>query len=607
MPDPDVKPNIQDFSTVDMSLQKMKADYNLKDRISAFYFYVFDLLLGLQEDEIKESITDTSFLAQSGKCSGHDRGIDAVYIEQTETKNKIHLFNFKYVETFEKTKSNFPAGEIDKILGFLNALMSKDKEYIKNINPMLASKMEAIWEIFDTENPNFAIHICTNQYYSFEAKEKERFEREVNKNNNFEVKYHLMQELVDLLTKKGKVIVNAKIQAIDKQYFDKSDGDVKALIVNVDVVDLLRICIDNEDYRETPLLDEYKVLKEQGILEDAFEENVRVYLRQRSKINKNIKNTALSSENHRLFYYNNGITITCEHFEFPGGNRRSPIIELKGLQIVNGSQTIHALFEAFQEDPTKFEDMTILCRIYETRNKVLSTNIAEYTNSQNPVKTRDIRSNDYIQIKLEKEFQAMGYFYERKKNLYSGKPISKRLDAEKVGQLLMAFYNKMPAEAKDKKRLIFAEKYDDVFNDSLNAKKILLPINLFKKIEDEKAKVRVAIFSRGDIDIREYKENGPLLYSSYWILYVLHELAIYKNIDLILDNTEEICKLYEIASQIIKDVWKEDTKNEKDPARRFAYESFFKKSKPMKYLDILFESDKIKEYFKEVKLDKGSN
>ena len=250
MGDTETKPNIQDFSTVDTSLQKIKDDFKLISKISAFYFYVLDLLLNLQEDEIKESITDTCYLSESGESSGHDRGIDAAYIEQTDTKNKIHLFNFKYVETFENTKSNFPAGEIDKILGFLNALMSQDKEYIKNINPVLASKMESIWEIFKTENPDFVIHICSNQYYSFETQEKERFEREVHKNSNFEIKYHLMQELVELLTRKGKIIVNAKIQAIDKQYFDRADGDVKALIVNFDVVDLLKICINNEEIRE---------------------------------------------------------------------------------------------------------------------------------------------------------------------------------------------------------------------------------------------------------------------------------------------------------------------------------------------------------------------
>ena len=49
-----------------------------------------------------------------------------------------------------------------------------------------------------------------------------------------------------------------------------------------------------------------------------------------------------------------------------------------------------------------------------------------------------------------------------RKGQYSGKSRDKRIDAEKAGQAILAFYNKMPAEAKDKKRIIFAEKYDEI-------------------------------------------------------------------------------------------------------------------------------------------------
>lgn len=598
-----MRPNIQDFSTIDTNLNKIKEDYGLKSKTAAFYYYVLDLLLNLQEDEINESITDTYYLSETGESGGHDRGIDAIYIEQTETKNKIHIFNFKYAESFEKTSSHFPAGEIDKILGFLTALMSQDKQYLSGVNAVLIDKMEAIWEIFKTENPDFVIHICSNRYLPFEKNEKDRFEREVHKNSNFDIKYHLMEELVNLLTKKGKMVVNAKIQAIDKQFFERSDGDVKALIVNVDVPHLLRICVDNEDLRNNTNLDDYKILKKYDILDDAFEDNVRVYLKQRSKINRNIKSTALSDESHRLFYYNNGITITCVHFEYPSGSRRSPIIELHDLQVVNGSQTIHALFEAFQDDPSKFENMTILCRIYETANKLLSTNIAEYTNSQNPVKTRDIRSIDFIQIKLEKEFEALGYFYERKKNQYSGKPKAKRLDSEKVGQVLMSFYNGMPAEAKDKKRLIFAEKYDDVFPDSINADRILLAVLLSKRVEDEKAKIRQRIFKDGKADFGVYKQEGALLYGSYWILYVLSKIASFLNIESNKENADKIWKYYPAAVKIIKDVWTQEIENEKDTAGAIAYEPFFKKNKPMKNLTQILDTDKIKAYLTEYSSD----
>jgi len=591
----EIKPNIQDFSTVDTNLGKIKEDQNLRSKIEAFYFFVMDLLLNLQDDEIKDSITDTSFLSGEHKDAGHDRGIDAIFIEQTETKNKIHLFNFKYAETFEKTKSFFPAKEIDKIVTFLNALLSKDKGYLKGSNLVLCSKIETIWEIYETENPDYVLHICSNYYNSFESSEKERFEREINKNSNFEIKYHLINELVNLLTKKGKINVNAKISAIDKQFFEKTDGDVKALIVNVDVVDLLRICSEKEDLRTQPCLEDRNALKVAPILEDVFEDNVRIYLKQRSKINRNIKNTALSNEGHRVFYYNNGITITCEHVEYPSGNRRSPIIELTNLQVVNGSQTIHALHEAFLEDSSKFDDMTILCRIYETRNKQLSTKIAEYTNSQNPVNSRDIRSIDYIQLKLEKELEAVNYFYERKKNQYSGKPKEKRLDAEKVGQVIMSLFNQMPSEAKDKKRIIFAEKYDEIFNDNMNADKVLIAVLLFRKIEAEKNKLKDRILSSDHPSFEEYEENAPLFFSSYWILYLLGKIGEIKKIKIVKENLDKLWGSYDIAARVVIDIWNEE-KAEIGDHYKYSFEHFFKKTKPMEHIDRIFDSAEINNY-----------
>jgi len=448
-------PSLLDFSLINSHVKRYGSDLQ-KEPQDAFYYFVLNLLFGLQDDEIEDSITDTSYLQKEGNQSGHDRGIDAVYIDTSDAKPTVHFFNFKYTSKFEKTLSHFPGNEIDKIVTFLNALISKDNNLKNTINPILFSKVEEIWEIFSHTNPIFVIHLCANFYNGLEPQEKTRFEREVHIHSNFDIQHHLLPEFVDRLTRKGKRVINAKLKGIDRNNFEKSDGDIRALIVNVDARDLIRIVLDNDEIRNKADILDYEELKNYQVLEDAFEDNVRVYLKQRSRVNRNIKRTVLSEDNHRFFYYNNGITITCDKLIYPK-TQRGPLIELENLQVVNGSQTIHALYDAFLESSQQLEQVDLLCRIYETRNSGLSTNIAEYTNSQNPVNSRDIRSIDYAQQKLEAELRAKGLFYERKKNQHSGQPRHLKLDAEKVGQVLFAFYNKMPAEAKDKKKLIFAE------------------------------------------------------------------------------------------------------------------------------------------------------
>ena len=182
------------------------------------------------------------------------------------------------------------------------------------------------------------------------------------------------------------------------------------------------------------------------INEDAFNENARIYLKLRyNKINQSIYDTALSDENFEFWYLNNGITIICEECSFIPSSR-SPVATLKNLQIVNGGQTTHALFEAYLKDPEKIDNVLLIVRICQTKDFRIAEKISETTNKQTPVVSRDLHANDRIQKQLEEEFRILNFFYERKKNQYADKPKSQRLDSELMGQLYLAYYLDMPSE-----------------------------------------------------------------------------------------------------------------------------------------------------------------
>jgi len=574
MNDQVVSPSIQDFSLIRTHVQQFSNDLNLPKDALGFMFFALDIILGLQDDEAEDAITDTSYLKQSNKESGHDRGIDALYIDSSEKPAVVHFFNMKYTEEIKNTAKNFPSGEIDKILGFIGAVITPDEKLVEHVNKQLFGKVEEIWELFKSQYPKFVIHLCTNYYLGLEESERKRFEREINKYSNFKIEYHLMSDFVASLTKKGKQIVNAKLRAIDQNLFEKSDGDIRALVVNVDARELLRIVCDDEQTRQSVDMGDYSILKKCEVLEDAFDDNVRMYLKQRSKINRNIKETALSEEAYRFFYYNNGITITCSHFEYPK-KVRNPIVDLENLQIVNGSQTIHALFDAFSENDENFEHIDILCRVYETNKEELSVSIAEYTNSQNPVKSRDIRSNDYVQKKLEKELLALGYFYERKKGQYVGKPKVKRLDAEKVGQALFAFINKMPAEAKNDKKLIFADKYEEVFSDSITADTVLTVMRLFDEIEIRKSSKKNQLLQNP----QTYDDESFILYATHYLLYVISELADRQGISKTQEFYTKLIDLYDNAIVLIKQAVQEE-KSSLGIKEKYLHGVFFKSNKP---------------------------
>lgn len=116
------EPTLQDFSLVRTFVKKIRNDLNLSDAVSAFYYFLLDSILKLQENEIDDSITDSNYLSLSGKPAGHDIGIDALYIDSTTSPTTVHIFNYKYTEQFEKLDNNYSASEIDKLLSFFRSL-----------------------------------------------------------------------------------------------------------------------------------------------------------------------------------------------------------------------------------------------------------------------------------------------------------------------------------------------------------------------------------------------------------------------------------------------------------------------------------------------------
>ncbi|HIF6758869.1 TPA: AIPR family protein [Serratia marcescens] len=577
---------IQDFNLIRSKCASLMKEYELDKESQAFSYLVIDSIFHLTVDDIDDCITDTEYLRIKDKTSGHDRGIDALYINYDSTPKEIHLFNFKYTELFKKSSGNFPSGEIEKLNSFITDLLSDPEGLQLHVNPSLAEKVEQISSLYDSgEFLNIHLYLCSNLQNGLIREEKDRLLSCLSRHNITLHEYNL-GDFVKMLTKEKRNIINAKITLIDNNHFERSDGDIKALIANVDVRELLKSVVDNEEMRSAANIDDYEEITKYKITADAFEHNVRLYLEQRTEINKNIKNTAKSDDNHRFFYYNNGITITCNSFSYTKA-RRSPVVDIKDLQIVNGGQTINSLFEAFKESPQSFGNVEVLCRIYETENDLLSLKISENTNSQNPVKSRDIRSNDYVQQILEKTLLHHGYFYERKKSMHRDKPLSHRIDSEKIGQVLLSIYNKMPAEAKDKKRIIFSEKYDEVFNQDLSAEKVILAFELYKLVETNIKELRGMSSKSKDQEVKD--SYSFVSNATFYILYTMIEISIKKGALIQLANLTQIKNTYDEAVEKLATF---SNKEKEKKGKEYSHRSFFTSPRPKIYLeDALYNND----------------
>lgn len=530
--------NLSSYSTINELVKKYKDDYDLETLGCAFEWLSLETILRLNDDEIEEAITDGSM----------DGGIDAIYINRKD----VHVFNFKYAESFENSKNNFPETEIDKMLVTVEGIMNKSITQ-KDVNEALWDKIIEIWDLFDRGNPNFKYYLCSNKSKPVEHGVR-KFESNLKKYRYVEFFYFDQEDLVTRLIEKKYKELSGSIRFVDKQYFDRSDGPLKGIVATVSVVDLIELIKDPDNPKK--------------IIEDVFNENVRIYLKLKNRINQSIHDTALSNENFVFWYLNNGITILCDECNYTP-NTRSPIVELKNLQIVNGGQTTHALFDAYIKDSDKVKDVLVLVRICETKKDYkIGERISETTNSQTPIRTRDLHSNDRIQRKLEEQFTSMGYYYERKKNQHQGYKKNKRLDNELLGQIYLAYYLDMPSEAKNQKQVIFSEKYDDIFDENVvTAKRLLHPYKLFLPLEKMKREIQLKKRMKEYVD----EKSAFISRAIYHLLNVSKLVEEKENIKL--TSTENIELVLEKAIKLVSKIVSKESKRR---GNLYTHDKFFK-------------------------------
>ena len=155
--------------------------------------------------------------------------------------------------------------------------------------------------------------------------------------------------------------------------------------------------------------------------------------------------------------------------------------------------------------------------------------------------------------------------------------------AEKAGQVLMAFFNELPAEAKDNKRLIFAERYDAIFNDSITADGVLLALGLFGEIERERKRVSTEI----RIDPSRWDIESYIIHSSYYFLYLLKKLSELRGEHVEVSNRTAIYHNYPEAVELIQKAIEMEKGYLQKRKEVYSHRVFFKGARPKKHLDHL--------------------
>ena len=435
-----------------------------------------------------------------------------------------------------------------------------------HVNPLLWAKVQEIWQALKKPNPRFEVHFAGNMLPLVETHRK-RAEQALLRYRTFTVHQHTLESVVGLFIELREEKIDASLQVVDKNYFDRSDGNIRGLIATVAAEEIVRLIADQEDPSQVRL--------------GVFNDNVRVYLSRKNQINKKIIASAMSDKNAQFWYLNNGITMTCDSFSYQAGSR-APIVSMKNVQIVNGGQTSNAIFEAYKEEPEKVKNALILTRIYETKTKAISTDIAESTNSQTPINTRDLRSNDEVQKKLEESFRDVGKFYERKAKQFADQPKVNRIDSLAAGQAFLAYHLGMPEVAKKDRSRVFSDLYDEVFNEDITPTRLLVPLMVLGEIERAKRNIQKKIRRQEKVDPRMLF----LIDGAYHVLFTVCQLCEEASLDP--DNEAAAKDCVASATNLVADLVKEEM--EVDEA--FTFNRFFKDAKTKVKIQALVKSGK---------------
>ncbi|ACB00934.1 MULTISPECIES: AIPR family protein [Cyanophyceae] len=442
-------------SLIDDIRQPAKDELNIQDENKlkplSFVYLCVKTILDLDHSETLDCLTE----------GGGDFGVDAIHIsEEHDGEFTVSLFQAKYKNNF-KGDANFSESDIEALINAIRHLFDPNAT-LQQINPRLLSKVEAARSLIrDGYIPQVRALACNNgqpwNVAAAEAIERTGFGGQVTwEHVNHDRLINILQAtkpVNDTLRLSGKAIVE--------------DMDFSRVLVGKIAITEIADLIDRHGER-------------------LLERNIRRYLGlQRNRVNEGIRNTLINGEGKNFYFYNNGITLTCDSFTHNAFQQGDYQVKVENLQIINGGQTCLTIAKTLAQPSLFPQEAYVLIRLYQLpkENEDLVKNITYATNSQNPVDLKDLKANDERQQRLELDIQTLGFSYRRKRSeSYSRSDITSGVAAEAV----LSVWRKKPHQAKFFSRKHFGKLYDSIFTDQLNGSQVITAVLLYRIAENRR-------------------------------------------------------------------------------------------------------------------------
>jgi hypothetical protein len=421
----------------------------------AFVYLCVKTVLDLDGEETFDCLTE----------GGGDFGVDAIHLtEEYDGEFTVSLFQAKYKHTDFSGNSNFPESGMNSLIRAIGLLFNPAAE-LQHINARLLAKVEQARSLIrDGFIPQVRSIACNNGLKWNSATDEVIACASFGDQVTWEHINHT--SLVKILQASRPVTDSLRLNG-------------KAIVEDMD---FSRILVGRISVTEIA-----ELISRHG--DRLLERNIRRYLGlQGNRVNEAIRLTLETPERSNFYFYNNGITLTCDKFSYNALQGGDYQVKVENLQIINGGQTCMTIFQTMRQ-ATLFPEPAeayVLLRLYQlpSDNEDLVQRITFATNSQNPVDLRDLRANDEVQRRLEMDISQLGFSYRRKRSDLALRPLD--ITSGVAAEAILSVWRHRPHQAKFFTREHFGRLYGEIFSHSLNGSQVILAVQLYRIAESRR-------------------------------------------------------------------------------------------------------------------------
>lgn len=488
----------------------------------------------------------------------------AAVVNGSKKEGKNEKFNQRYQDLITHLEKNGKA----KFIFFTATQYTNDVEdTIKSFNLENAPNIELI--VIDIEK-------IKRDYIEFKFKE-------IITNNPLEYNYHAEDENIEIEIERYKNGVLGKEYVAYRDIL-QFEGRMQAYIFSL------------KPKTVHQLFKKYRF--------NLFFKNVRNPLH-RSNYNEKIVET-LQRRPDTFWYFNNGVTAITKRIPDVGKNANT--ITIKGLQVINGAQTIYSVYKAyesasFEEREVMDIDARISFRLIRSSDEDFNLEITRYTNSQNAMQPNDFAANLEEQKRLQLESFRTNFWYEKRRDEFRDKNQLKKYNIRVISNTefaaaYLSFQLLRPIAAINNKDKIFLKRTEDanglyeiIFNKETNFEDMLSSYLLVWFI--------MANIGRSEFDentsftVNEYVANFSLIIAPFFKIildkYIVLKYNGNKNVNKLIRQTfldnkgdfELIAQVYLYAENFISSKIDDtdEIKTSKNLNRLLSDEQFFNKLK----------------------------